>query len=303
MRITVAICTWNRAWSFERTLASLAAARRPGAADLEIIVVNNRCSDETDAVIGRFMPLLPLRRVWQPVPGLSNARNAAIAAATGEYVVWTDDDVVVDPGWLVAYEDAFNTHPEAAFFGGAIEPVFEGGTPEWIRAEWRHLACAFAERELGSEPFEFDAERLPFGANMAVRTTEQRAHLFDPRLGRQPGHGLVGGDEIAIFRAMLARGASGRWLPTCRVRHCIPPERQTLRYVRDYFVGQGRTKALTRPPAVGCRVLGRPAWLWRRAVSLELRFRLLRGFGDREQWLPAMIKAATASGVLEATRL
>jgi hypothetical protein len=50
-------------------------------------------------------------------------------------------------------------------------------------------------------------------------------------------------------------------------------------------------------------VLGRPAWLWRRAVSLELRFRLLRGSGNRELWLPAMIKAATASGVLEATRL
>ena len=42
MRLTVAICTWNRARELDRALASLAACERPPHDELEVLVVNNR---------------------------------------------------------------------------------------------------------------------------------------------------------------------------------------------------------------------------------------------------------------------
>src|SRR5438067_1333131 len=115
MKLSIAICTWNRATLLEQTLASIASATVPTAA-WEVIVVNNNCTDETEAVLERFLSLLPLKRVFEGAPGLSNARNAAIKAASGDYLIWTDDDVLVGTDWLVAYERAFTRWPDAAVF-------------------------------------------------------------------------------------------------------------------------------------------------------------------------------------------
>src|SRR5947207_180454 len=102
MRVTVAICTFNRAESLRRTLESVAALHLPEALDWEVVVVNNNSTDHTDSVIESFKERLPIRREFEPQPGASNARNRAVYVAKGDYFVWTDDDVVVDNGWLAA---------------------------------------------------------------------------------------------------------------------------------------------------------------------------------------------------------
>ena len=95
MRVTVAICTRNRAGSLEKTLDSLAAMTVPVDTSWDLLVVDNGSVDRTSEVIDSFSESLPARTVVEPVTGLSRARNAAVAAATGEYIVWTDDDVSV----------------------------------------------------------------------------------------------------------------------------------------------------------------------------------------------------------------
>ena len=88
----------------------------------ELLVVNNRCTDDTDSVIARHQMRLPLRRLFEPEPGLSNARNCAVAAAQGDLMLWTDDDVLIDRDWLEAYVAAASKWPDAGYFGGRIEP-------------------------------------------------------------------------------------------------------------------------------------------------------------------------------------
>jgi glycosyltransferase involved in cell wall biosynthesis len=125
MMITVAIPTLNRAESLKRTLESLAAMRIPMDLAWEVLVVNNGGTDHTDQVIDSFVGRLPIRRVVEPKRGVSNARNRAVDEAKGDYILWTDDDVVVDPGWLAAYADAFKRWPDVAVFGGKIVPRLE----------------------------------------------------------------------------------------------------------------------------------------------------------------------------------
>lgn len=130
--ITVAICTLNRAESLRRTLKSLAAMALPDCLKCEVVVVNNNCTDHTDDVLKAFVDRLPVRREFEPQRGLSRARNGAIDAALGDYFVWTDDDVIVDAGWLAAYGEAFRHRREAAVFGGPIRPRFDGPLPKWF---------------------------------------------------------------------------------------------------------------------------------------------------------------------------
>jgi GT2 family glycosyltransferase len=91
------------------------------------------------------------RREFEPRSGLSNARNRAMAAARGEYIVWTDDDVVVGAGWLTAYAEAFRRWPDAVVFGGRIKPRYEPPAARWVAESERALGGPFAIRDFGDE--------------------------------------------------------------------------------------------------------------------------------------------------------
>lgn len=169
MRITVAICTWNRARLLDQTLAKMRHLRVPEGAEWELLVVNNNCTDDTDAVLSTHQGHLPLRRLFEAKQGQSNARNHAVACATGDLIVWTDDDVLVDSDWLVHYARAARDWPHVSYFGGTIDPWFSRTPPRWIRRHLRRLQGPFAIRQLGEETRLLHDDEEVFGANMAFR--------------------------------------------------------------------------------------------------------------------------------------
>lgn len=105
MRITVAIITYNWPGALERVLESL--ARQTRLPD-EVIVTDDGSTDETRRVIERVAATFPVRLVhlWQPDDGarMSRARNRAIAAATGDYVIILDGDMVAEPLFIADHE-------------------------------------------------------------------------------------------------------------------------------------------------------------------------------------------------------
>lgn len=238
MLVEIAICTWNRATMLEETLRSLENLIVPGGIQWQLIVVDNNSTDRTANVLNAARDRLPLTVAVEFEAGHSHARNRAISVSRGDLILWTDDDVRVDPNWLSAYCRAATEEPQISFWGGRIEPVFTGGRPQWIEENWQTVSGCFAQRDLGQDSVPFTPERLPYGANFAVRGDVQRQFLFDTRWGRV-GSRAVGGDEIEMMRRLLAAGYGGRWLPTSWVWHVIPPERATEAYVFHYFEGQG----------------------------------------------------------------
>jgi glycosyltransferase involved in cell wall biosynthesis len=111
-----------------------------------------------------------LRRLFEPRQGLSHARNRAVAAARGEALLWTDDDVLVEPDWLTEYVKAARDWPAASCFGGPIEPDFAVAPPPWVERHLDLLADTWAllSRDPGVRPGEPD--EMFHGANMAFRT-------------------------------------------------------------------------------------------------------------------------------------
>lgn len=296
MDITVAICTWNRADSLAATLHSCARLLAPPWLHWELLVIDNNSTDSTPAVVDRFADRLPIRRLFEPAQGLSHARNRAVAEAAGTLVLWTDDDVEVDAGWLAAYADALRRFPDAAFFGGPIEPAFTAPPPPWLRDNLDVLGSALALRDLGAEEkLITTAADLPFGANMAMRRALLPAAPFDPRLGRT-GEALLSGEETALFAHLLAAGHYGVWLGNARVRHVIPARRMTVDYVRAYFQGIGRAKPATEGEGKAARVAADPG-KWRRRLLWE-KVQLMLALRRDGRWARRLVRCAKLEGVL-----
>ena len=294
---SVAICTWNRAASLYRTLRSLTSIDPPNS-PWELLVVNNHCTDETEDVLDRLQQELPLRRVLEGEPGVSNARNAAIRHAAGEYIIWTDDDVIVDKDWLCAYERAVKRWPEAAVFGGPVRPKFEGTPPGWLVDIWQQVGEVFAVRDLGKEAIELDgADSVPYGPNFAVRRREQKKFLYDSHLGRKRAAGMLG-EETAVVETILGCGGKGRWVPDAIVEHYIPKERQTVEYLRAYYILLGKTHY--REKRHGTQRLRQPRpWLWCKALRSEILYHLTRCSGNPHRWLKPLVEASILWGALK----
>jgi glycosyltransferase involved in cell wall biosynthesis len=114
---SVIVPVWNRELQIKLCLTALMHQDYPS--DLyEIIVVDNGSTDGTLAAIRSF----PRVRLLQASdPGSYSARNIGIAAATGEYLAFTDSDCLPATDWLSAAAVAIKQHPEVAIYGGAIE--------------------------------------------------------------------------------------------------------------------------------------------------------------------------------------
>lgn len=298
LQASVAICTRNRADSLARTLVSVAQAARhvsaPFSARWELVVVDNGSTDNTAAVVASFADRLPIRRVEQPLPGLSNARNAGMAAARGAVILWTDDDVLVDEGWLAAHLAAFERHPEAGIFGGRAVPRFEEPQQAWFIALAPYMEALLAIRDCPDWD-QITPDRLPYGLNYAVRTDVQRRFPYDPNLGVAPGR-RIGGEETGMIKAALAAGVGGRWTWDATVYHLISPQRQSLAYVRDYYQSQGRVfPSVPVGTAAPVEQMRRFSWLgWRMARRLHYMWRLRRRGDGR--WILSYMDYARLRG-------
>lgn len=297
MKVTVAICTWNRSKLLDQTLAQMHKLRIPEGVEWELLVVNNNCTDDTDAVLIRHTESLPLLRLFEPKQGHSNARNCAAAAAQGELILWTDDDVLVEPDWLECYVRVAAEYPGASFFGGIVEPWFAVPPPGWIMRNIAVLRDVYALRHYGVSSRSFADDEYPVGANMAMRREVLKCCLFNPHLGRI-GSDITGGDELQFLKALEQKGHQGVWVPRAKVRHYIPADHLTRKYVRDWQRGCGRTFIRQHPDACSPRLFGLPRWMLRHYLQFTVLAFLLTPFGGR-YWLKAFLAASHSHGMLK----
>jgi glycosyltransferase involved in cell wall biosynthesis len=297
-QISVVICTWNRSRLLRKTLEQMTLLDIAPETRWELIVVNNNCSDDTETVLDDFQARLPLVRLLEPIPGKSHAANRAVREAKAGYIVWTDDDVLVDPQWLNAYLAAFAQWPDASVFAGLIDPWFEESPPRWLEQVFASVAGAYAALDYGPTGFAMTGDTPPFGANMALKRSAHLLEEYDARLGPRPNSGLRG-EETTMVRRLLGSGHTGRWVPEARVRHYIPPERTRVAYLDEWFQGWGEFLGLMEPNDIGGpHAFGRPLWLWKEAFIFALSYRFSRVFQSPAKWILQLQKANIARGRL-----
>ena len=283
MKVTVIICTRNRSPQLTATLRSAQEMVIPKGLEWELLIVDNGSSDNTAEVVRSFRNLLPIRYVREEIAGLANARNLGVREAQGEYICWTDDDVLIDKEWLRAYVKAFENHPEASIFGGRVLPKLEAPTPKWFAKckDLPPITSVLAKRDFGLEvlPVSIEGGRIPWGANYAVRTSDQRQHLYNPHLGVAPHHKRTA-EEVQVISKLLNKGCSGWWVPDAKVDHIIPARRQSVRYIFEYFFSAGETWAFARNIDPVANLLG-PTLEFRMVVkgvpARVIRFMLYHG--------------------------
>ncbi|MFF3885506.1 glycosyltransferase family 2 protein [Streptomyces sp. NPDC001914] len=220
--ISVVVATRDRPGKLRHCLRSLLRSTYPA---FEVIVVDNAPSDGATEALIREEFAGRVRYVREPVAGLARAHNRGLARVRGSVVAFTDDDTLVDPGWLPALAGTFARDPRIGCVTGLIVPA-ELETPAQNALERQGgFAKGYVPRtwSLSDPPgdplFPFTAGRFGSGANMAFRTDALRAlGGFDAATGAgTPGRG---GDDLLAFFEILTAGHTLAYQPSAIIWHC-----------------------------------------------------------------------------------
>jgi len=236
--VTVLVCTYT-ALRWPELAAGVAAARDQLRAGDELLVV----VDHNDELLLRVRAELGATAVPNTgARGLSGGRNTGVAAATGDIVLFLDDDACPAPGWIEAYRARF-ADPAVVAVGGSIRPAWEGGAaPRWFPPEFGWvIGCDYIGLPGDGEPI-----RNPIGASMAVRrVTLDEVGGFSELVGRV-GTLPVGCEETDL--AIRVRQADPTAVilrdTTAQVDHLVPRQRQTVKYFVSRCYHEGRSKAV-----------------------------------------------------------
>jgi glycosyltransferase involved in cell wall biosynthesis len=302
--LTVLVCTHNNARLLDGALESLARQDLPPTVGWEVLVVDNRCTDHTRAVVGRWAAdgrIPRLRCVREPRLGISHARRRGLRESHGRLIGFVDDDCLLSPDWAAQTLRFAEGHPPAGAFGGRNELL-------WVAPPTRLAELygeSLARQDLGSRPLQMPVSgwRMPVGAGLVVRREAIISSGWVDRgvlRARHPRR-LGAGEDAEISLRIRDAGWQVWYSPGPHLRHVIPPDRMTLTYLRRLHRGFGRADVFLRALATGPRPHPRlegVAWSVRVLVQVLQRFR--EGYlcyeNERPTWL---IRLSYARGCVE----
>ena len=237
--LSVVICTKDRAVRLTRLLGSLRRMEPdPTFRSIEFVVIDNASVDTaTRDAVAAFDGM---RYVHEPRTGLNFARNAALAAASGDLIAYLDDDVVVDRWWLQGLAEAWRGRPDAGGFTGLVLPFRLDTEAQRLFESRGGFGRGFRRLEYRRE--RHDNPLFPTGAgsvgawcNMAFdRQLLITLGGFDEAL--DTGAPLPGGGDLDIFYRVLRAGRPMIYEPRYTVFH---EHRETIPQLRHQYWSWG----------------------------------------------------------------
>jgi glycosyltransferase involved in cell wall biosynthesis len=287
--LSVVLCTHNpRRPVLDEALAALRRQQPFDEGSWELIVVDNASVPPLHDSID-LHGHDGLRIVREERLGLTHARLRGLAEASGEILVFVDDDNLLDDAYLRFAAEAMSGDLTLGAIGGKSIARYDAPPPPWFSEIGIDLAC----RDLGETAQYASWEGLdrvqqtypacaPIGAGLVIRRALFAAYASAAEesperlgLGRR-GADLASGEDNDIVMTVLENGWRVAYLPQLQLEHVIPAGRLTRDYLAAYAYSTTRTWV---------RVLDvhgiRP---WRPIDPRSLKFRNARAYLSQRAW-------------------
>jgi glucosyl-dolichyl phosphate glucuronosyltransferase len=273
LKFTVAICTLNRRHYLERAMHEV-MNQLSGFPSGHLLVVDNGSSDDTLKYLNELTASeTRVSLAQEAISGTYYARARAIEQATGDFLIFLDDDAVPRPGWLNAMLTALLSAPDVGAVGCSIEPIWEGPRPPWLSQRLLReipvyeVAADFSPARFPSFP---PAIALGIRLNGCARLWVSKERRTSYPLGRKgsladgANFQMVAGEDNDLCEIYARNGYRVMFINSTRVGHAVPKER----LVPEWFLKKFRSEGYLRIRL--SRLTGRPAVNWHSIKMLVL---------------------------------
>ncbi|MGZ3688340.1 MAG: glycosyltransferase [Bdellovibrionota bacterium] len=197
-RITVIATTYNQSRDLDLYLRSL-AAQQGAPQDFEVVIADDGSKQDTRAVLNGWRERHfggRLKHVWHDDEGYRKSKilNSAIRESQGDYLIFTDSDLIVHPRFVADHHAVAGVN---SFFMGRRVDLGESAS-EWVRAH---------PEKLFSASFYLQVIASAFGPG-ASRNVKRALRIAPPALARAMGCMRVPdllGSNFSMDRELLYR--------------------------------------------------------------------------------------------------
>lgn len=225
--VTICVCTYQRPDELDDLITAIEGLETAGMLSMSLVVVENGSSQSGREVVTRHITrnAVPIEYRHEPRQGIAHARNAALAAAKGEYVAFIDDDELPAPGWLVA---AYRTCVQYDACGvlGPVLPRFPDGAPSWPAR-----SGLFDRPRYGTGTVLRSDQTRTGNVLMQRFPVENDPEPFDPAFRSSS-------DQI-FFKKLMAEGHTFVWCDEAVVHENVPEERWQMSFLIRRAVFRG----------------------------------------------------------------
>lgn len=229
--INICVLTYHRPGPLSNLLPLLCdeavahAATRPSDR-VQIVVIDNDPDGSAQKVVACAAATrgeVPFNYVSEPRPGISAARNKALAESVdADLVAFIDDDETPDTGWLGTLVRTLDQY-EADAVSGPVVSIFDIEPEPWIT-----LGGFFDRAYAQGRPDGLIIHRAATNNLLLDMATVRRTGVhFDDAFG------LTGGEDSLFTGQLLQRGGTIRWSRHALVFDHVPVHRLTRKYVLE----------------------------------------------------------------------
>ncbi|MCB0337492.1 MAG: glycosyltransferase family 2 protein, partial [Bdellovibrionales bacterium] len=252
MKISAIIPTHNPRVDLLREVVASVAAQSTPADTWELLIVDNASNPALRTLID-FPGLNSTKILEESALGLTYARLKGIRESRGDYIVFIDDDTILDSTYFQHVVEFFEEHPAVSIIGGAITARLDCEPPPWFQEFSSNLALRDLGRDIQIFQASYDShQRLlyplaaPVGAGMALRktTAESYAHSLTEStsfLSDRKGTDLSSAGDCEIVIGALSSGKAVAYVPKLKLTHVIPSHRLRFSYFARLRYSIGRS--------------------------------------------------------------
>jgi glycosyltransferase involved in cell wall biosynthesis len=247
--ISVIIACFNSEKVIEKTLIHLQNQKKSQHIAWEVILVDNRSTDNTSEIAKSTWakkPIVPMQLLWEEKIGLANARKTSVLAAKYDILCIVDDDNWVEEEWIAKISSYFE-NPEIGIVGCAGEGAFEEIPPVWFHDN-QH-AFAIGQLYEGSFIDVTNAGLVP-GAGMSIRKV-----IYDtlyglrwtPFLQGRVGAKQSAGDDSEMCMVTRLLGYKIFYSNDLKFKHFTTKQRITWERLKNMTEGFGEADVFVLP--------------------------------------------------------
>lgn len=271
--ISVIIATYNGQSVLPKTLAALCLIKVPSQG-VEFIFVDNASTDNSAKVLAEYANKLPLTILHEVQQGKAFAIHTGIKQAKGDLVIFSDDDVIPDENWLIAFDKAAEINADYSVFLGQIRPYWLKKVPDWLARltdEGKMGGCTAIT--LGSGPSDYNYAK---GANFAVRKEVLDVVSFREDLWIA-GENQVGGEDTDFVKKANLFGFKIWFESDACLQHMIRTNEMTFMgiWARYFRIGRSTSAVNSEEIFTGPRLFGYPRWFLLNALKQCMKLIIL----------------------------
>jgi GT2 family glycosyltransferase len=237
--IEFCICTYNRKEYLQLCLEALIPQLVAGTTKLT--VVDNHSTDGTAEYIRSLQEgNHAILYLYEPLQGLSHARNAGWKIAVGEWVFYIDDDCLPPAGLVDAALELIRLHTTFDAFGGPIDPVFTEERPAWLPEGFGAFSMPY------HEVTEISRGYIRGGCMLIRKAALESLGGFSTELGVK-GDELRYGEEIELQLRMRQAGYKIAYAPSLRTGHFVRTDKLKLSWILHSEYARQRDRMIFDP--------------------------------------------------------